>query len=174
MATQAVAWRSLTPVQRDGWSSLGLQMTRTDSLGQTYTLSGFQAYGSVNNNRSLAGDAAISVAPTFAIPAPLSGLIPTAVGPSVSLSVAFAPSPLGAAQHIFLWAGGPNSSGVLFTSFMKQILITGAAPVTPLDALADYVARWGGFVAGERITFAAMVYEAGFVSTPFLIATIAT
>src|SRR5882757_7200221 len=61
--TNAAGWRSITDAQRAGWLSLGLMISRTDSLGQTYTLNGFGAYCSVNNNKLDAGDAAVSDAP---------------------------------------------------------------------------------------------------------------
>ena len=43
MSANAAAWRALTQNQREGWMSLGLMMNRTDSLGQSYNLTGFQS-----------------------------------------------------------------------------------------------------------------------------------
>lgn len=173
LSTQAAAWRNLTALQRDGWAALGLQMTRTDSLGQTYDLTGFQAYVSINSNNSVAGNSAVSAAPTFLTPAALSGLLPTIVG-STSFSVAFAPSPLAAGQRIFLYASNHSSVGVNFQQNFKLITVSSAAATTPLDVFTDYQARWGDPLAGERVTISGLVYDTGFTSPAFLISTIAT
>src|SRR5439155_109028 len=50
LSVNSAAWRALTAAQRAGWNDLAASMTRTDSLGQTYSLTGFQSYCSVNNN----------------------------------------------------------------------------------------------------------------------------
>src|SRR6266487_1522274 len=71
MTTNAAAWRTITDAQRAGWSDLGSQISRSDSLGQTYTLNGFGAYTSVNNNLLDAGDAALTDAPAIITPADL-------------------------------------------------------------------------------------------------------
>jgi hypothetical protein len=71
MTTNAAAWRALTDAQRAGWLSLGAMISRTDSLGQTYTLNGFAAYCSVNNNKLAAGDAVVSDAPAIVTPGDL-------------------------------------------------------------------------------------------------------
>ena len=46
-------WRTLSQAQRDGWSFLGDQMTRLDTQGQSYTLTGLQAFTSINMNRDV-------------------------------------------------------------------------------------------------------------------------
>lgn len=65
MTTLSQGWRALTAVQRAGWTALGLTMIRTDSLGVTYTLTGLQAYTSLNRNLLYLGQTAISAAPTL-------------------------------------------------------------------------------------------------------------
>lgn len=59
------AYRSLTDAQRAAWRNLGTSMVRTDSLGQTYTLTGLQAYTSVNLNLLTYGGARVSDAPAL-------------------------------------------------------------------------------------------------------------
>src|SRR5213594_7639 len=67
-SVNSAAWRALTAAQRAGWADLGTSMTRTDSLGQTYALTGFQAYCSLNNNNLAAGNAVVSDAPVLTTP----------------------------------------------------------------------------------------------------------
>lgn len=69
LTNRASEWRALTETQRAAWKNLGAAMTRLDPLGQTYTLSGFQAYCSVNRNLVFIGSATVSDAPALALPA---------------------------------------------------------------------------------------------------------
>jgi hypothetical protein len=78
LTTLAGGWRALTDAQRAGWTALGAEMIRSDSLGQPYTLTGFQAYQSVNRNLSTVGGATVSAAPAFALPAALTSITITA------------------------------------------------------------------------------------------------
>lgn len=72
LANYSSNYRQLTQAQRDGWIALGAQMTRTDSLGQTYTLTGQQAYISVNRNLVTVGGTPTASAPSIAgVPAAL-------------------------------------------------------------------------------------------------------
>jgi hypothetical protein len=59
------AYRGLSEAQRAAWTALGAQITRTDSLGEPYTLNGIQAYVSSNRNRYTTGLAVISDAPAL-------------------------------------------------------------------------------------------------------------
>lgn len=77
-ASISQGWRALTSAQRAGWTALGLQMTRQDSQGVTYTLDGSQAYQSVNRNLSTVGGALLSNAPAYAEPTTLTALTITA------------------------------------------------------------------------------------------------
>ncbi len=44
LATIAGLWRSLTQAQRDGWEQYAATVTFTNSLGQPYTITGFQHF----------------------------------------------------------------------------------------------------------------------------------
>lgn len=72
MTTLSQAWRGLTSAQRAGWATLGAQMTRTDSLGIVYDLTGFMAFISINRNKNTVGAATVSTdAPAHSPPASL-------------------------------------------------------------------------------------------------------
>lgn len=60
------AWKDLTPAQRTGWAALGAQMTRQDSLGQAYNLTGLQAFTSLNMNLKTLSASALFDAPILA------------------------------------------------------------------------------------------------------------
>jgi len=64
-------WRMLTDAQRAGWTALGTSMIRTDSLGQSYNMTGLQAYESVNRTLTVIGAAQVNTAPVYTAPAAL-------------------------------------------------------------------------------------------------------
>lgn len=74
----ASAWRGLTAAERLAWAALGSTMLRSDSLGNPYTLTGQQAYISVNRFIRLYGGAAVTTAPTLLIPTAITSFTVTA------------------------------------------------------------------------------------------------
>lgn len=74
----SAAWRALTDIQRAGWAALGASMSRVDSLGQTYNLTGLQAYTSVYRNLVTIGVAPLSAAPALTEPTTLTSITITA------------------------------------------------------------------------------------------------
>jgi hypothetical protein len=175
LAGNASAWRALTDAQRAGWAGLALQISRTDSLGQTYQPTGSQAYVSVNNNNLAAGDAVVSDAPALATPSALTSVTVTATsGGTPALSVAFTPTPLGAGLRAFCYASPQRSAGRSFNADMRLIQVSAAAGTSPLDILSDYTARFGALVAGMKIFVSVAVFDGGFLSIPTLATTIIT
>lgn len=170
MQTNADAWKALTATQREGWGALGAQIIRTDSLGQNYDLTGFQAYCSVNNNNLAAGNAVVPDAPLFTIPAPITTVTPTIT--SASYSVAWTPTPLAAGERIFIFASPMRSAGRTFESDFRLISVGAAASASPSNVLAAYQARFGNPVTGSRIFTQVQRYAAGFLSVPILNSTV--
>lgn len=165
MSTNAAAWRALNDGQRAGWLSLGLQITRTDSLGQTYDLNGFGAYCSVNNNNLDAGNAAVADAPALVTPPDL--LTATITLTAAAFSVAYTATPLGAGVRLFIRCSPQRSAGVKFNGDYRIIAITAAAAASPANILAAYTAKFGVPVVGNRIFLSLQTYQAGFMGSPF-------
>lgn len=158
----AAAWRALTDLQRAGWESLGASMQRTDSLGQTYTLNGFMAFVSVNNNKVAAGDAVVSDAPERITPS-----TPTVLTLDVAadtFDVTLAPDPLPANTRAFIFASPQRSAGRQFEGDLRLIEATAAAADSPIDILTPYTARFGVPVVGNRIFVSVHAYRGGFLS----------
>jgi hypothetical protein len=170
MQTNADSWKALTATQRDGWANLGLYWSRTDPLGQSYTLTGFQAYCSVNNNNLAAGNAVVADAPAYAPPAPLTTLTPTISAASVS--IAYTVTPLAAGARLFISMSPMRSAGRTFEGDLRLISVTAAAAASPASILTSYQARFGTPVTGSRIFTSAAVYLAGFMSAPLFTSTI--
>lgn len=160
----ADAWRSITGAQRTGWADLGLQIQRTDSLGQVYTLSPLQAFMSINGERLSAGDAVVNDAPLMDLPNPLVTLTPSAT--VSTFSVAYTVTPLAAGQRVLVFASPQRSAGRSFESDYRLIFTSAAAAASPANIFAAYVTRFGAPVVGAKIFVSASVYAAGFVSQP--------
>jgi len=165
-ATNGAAWRALTDVQRAGWESLGAMIQRTDSLGQTYTLNGFLAYVSVNNNNSAAGNAVVADAPTFLTP---DGITTTTITlTAAALSVAYTATPLPAGVRLFTFVSPQRSAGRAFEGDLRLLAVSAAAAASPADLFTAYQTRFGTPVVANRIFFGFQLYKAGFLSGSML------
>lgn len=71
-------WRGLTANQRAAWTALGLEITRTDTLGVPYTLTGLQAYTSFYRTAKYIGGTALSDAPALVAVTAVASVTPTA------------------------------------------------------------------------------------------------
>lgn len=145
-------------------------MTRTDSLGQTYSLTGLQAYVSVNRNLNTVGAAALGFAPAFSPP---SGLLTAAATATVTgdvLTVAYTATPLATGCKLVVWATRPLSAGINFQQkgAYKIIKVSAAAAASPMDLFDEYTAIYGFLLAGQKILFKAQVIDTvtGLASTP--------
>jgi len=142
-------------------------MTRTDSLGQTYTLSGFAAYCSVNNNKVAAGDAVVSAAPAIVTPTGI--LTATVTLTNAAFSIAYTATPLGAGVRLFAFCSPQRSAGRNFESDYRLIAVSAAAAASPANIFTAYSARLGTPVTGNKIFMQLQTYSGGFVGQPFLV-----
>lgn len=168
MSSNAAAWRSLTDNQRAGWATLGLNITRVDKLGQTYTLNGFQAFCSVNNNLLASGGTVIQDAAGVTVPPVL--LTVTITLTNAVLSVAYTATPLGAGQKLLSYVSPPQSPGRAFNKNYRLLAVSAAAAASPANLFAAFSAKFGVPVTGERVFFRFCVSQAGFVGQPFDVA----
>lgn len=166
LAGLAEIWDLLTDVQRAGWSSLGNSMTRTDSLGQAYSLTGLQAYISVNSTNLTAGNAVVSAAPALSTPGSLLTVTPTLT--SAAFSIAYTATPLAAGARAFIFCSPQRSAGRSFEADYRLIAVTAAAAASPANIFTAYSARLGTPVTGNKIFMQLQVYTLGFLSAPIL------
>lgn len=166
MADFATEWRGLTATQRAGWAALGDSMTRTDGLGQTYTLTGLQAYASVNANRASAGYGSISDAIALEIPDPLTSISLTLT--TAAFTVGYDPSPIGGSDRLLLYASKQVSAGKSYQSDVRLTAVSSFGVATPYDFKTEYEARHGALVLGNRIFVEVRIWKSGFVSAAVL------
>lgn len=162
LSAYAALWRGLTSAQRAGWNDLGGSMTRTDALGQTTTLTGFQAYVSCNTNNVAAGNAAVSDAPSLITPTSLLTMVITLT--AASFSIAYTATPLGAGARCVTYVSPQVSAGKTFNKDYRALQWSAAAAASPVNALAAYTARFGVPVVGNRIFVSLKCYLGGFLS----------
>lgn len=156
MAAAASGWSGLTATQRQNWSTYAESLDGTNAVGDTKRLSGMNAYVAANSLRFLAGQAALSNAPT------LSGkgtFTPPGSAPSVSegdnevtIDITLTDSWAATAGGVlFFYVGQPVSAG---TSFYKGPWNLYALQVRGVSAPTDplVLARIGSEVpiVGQR------------------------
>ena len=162
MSANAASWRTLTSAQRAGWKSLGLSITRTDSLGQVYNMNGFMAYCSVNNVLDEMGSAALADAPELDTP---DALLTVAITLStVAFSLAYTVTPMPADTKLFVYASPQVSAGREFNGDFRFLFSSAAAAASPANILAAYTAKFGVPVTGNRIFVSLVAARGGFLS----------
>lgn len=166
LALNSAAWRALTSAQRAAWIGLGLMMVRSDSLGQSYSLQGNQAYASVNNNRVLTSLTPVADAPGLATPDAVATVTVTLT--AASFSIAYTATPLPAATFLAVYASPQRSAGRNYESDFRLMKVSAAAAASPLAILAEYTAKFGVPVVGNKIFIVVKTVTLGFESGPFL------
>lgn len=152
LSDYAQSWRGLGTVNQDGWDSLGAQMTRTDSLGQSYTLTGFQAFVSVNCQLKAAGMAEVSSAPILDTAPELLTLTLTA-NEVPEMDLAYTATGGAADNKLIITATPPISAGIQRpkASLFKQIKAVAGNVATPIDIQSDYENVFGAPLTGSRV-----------------------
>ena len=150
----ATHWgQTLTQAQRDGWVVFAENFPITDVFGDSLVLSGAQGYTRINSRLLAAGQTRIDTAPSDQAVTDLtsaSAVIELTGGTAV---ITFAPTPVGANDHVQVFATPGVSPGVSFMKNKLRLLVTSsAAQATGLDVATEYIARFGALpVAGQKV-----------------------
>ena len=142
-------------------------MHRTDPLGQDYTLTGFQAYASVNIIRVQCGLAVVDDAPALQTPDSIESCTPTLSAEEFSL--AYTPTPLGAGEYLFVYCSPQRSQGRSYEGDCRLIEVSAAAQASPFDVLDSYQARFGVPVLNNRIFVEVRRAKLGFLSAALVV-----
>lgn len=143
----------------NAWNALGAQMNRTNSLGQSYTLTGINVYNELNGNLLNAGEAKIDVAPSKSldnVPAIDNFVIDAVATPGTEdLTVNFA-TPIAADEKMIIESTGIIPNGVRYFKNFKQFAILDNAKVTGDSIETEFIARFGAIpTLGEKAVFRA-------------------
>jgi hypothetical protein len=156
-------WRTLSEGIRAEWRALADELTRSDTLGLTYRLTGLQAYLQFNLWRALLQiPIQDNAPPQLDAPSPIS-ISRVSVDPNDELlEVAFTPTPYAGA--IAIWATAPFSRGINFVAPSRYRIVRIARPAAFGGTLAspqsfgdEYRDKFGiplGELVGKRIAVA--------------------
>jgi hypothetical protein len=139
-------------------------MNRSDSLGQSYNLTGFLAYVSVNNNLVAAGQGTISAAPALSTPSTILTAVITLT--AASMSIAYTPTPMPTGTYLFSYVSPQRSAGRNFEGDFRLLAVSAAAAASPAVLLTAYTAKFGVPVVGNKIFFSFRSMFGGFLSGP--------
>lgn len=164
------AWQGLTEDIRRAWATFAQNNPMVDRLGQTQILTGHQAFV-----KTIIRQVRLGGSPTF-LP-PVAGPPPALATVSLTCDISeeeaplvFTETPLEAGMKLVVEAAVVHSAGIAYVkNLYKQILISDAAQVSPLDLFAALTERFGTLQAGNRIFVKVSVGDSatGLVSSPF-------
>jgi hypothetical protein len=151
IATLSAQYRTLGAEAIEGWTQLGAQIVRRDSLGQEYTLSGLQAFTSVNRVRYLFDKAFVTTAPTLDDPP----AILTAAFGSITdeaMTVVLTPDDWAVGQGlIFEFTAGVSPGRLFFPRSEYRFLQAVDGPDSPVDVFSAYKDLFNTPAADTRI-----------------------
>lgn len=150
------AYRALTQNQRDGWTALGSQTPRQNTLGDSYTLTGAQAYIAYNLPILALGGTAVDDAPALADVFAFTFSTVT-VDQVDGVDITYT-SAGGATDYLQIWATAPVSAGRQFFRKSEYKLLGSLAgnAASPQDLTTIYQAVYGlvaDIAAGQKISF---------------------
>jgi hypothetical protein len=167
-------WRTLSEGIRAEWRALADELTRSDTLGLTYRLTGLQAYLQFNLWRALLQiPIQDNAPPQLDAPSPIS-ISRVSVDPDDELlEVAFTPTPYAGA--IAIWATAPFSRGINFVAPSRYRIVRIARPAAFGGTLAspqsfgdEYRDKFGiplGELVGKRFAVALTPISYGAANT---------
>lgn len=151
-------WATLNEPEQASWAAWAALHPRTDSLGSVVTMTGAQAFNSVNCLLVGIGLAAVSVPPADPLPDPPA--IGVVAIEATLATVAFTPTPVPAATSLVIFGSPPVSLGTRFFRDFRYLIRVAPAGVTPANVFTAMVGKWGTPSFGQRYAFRAKLVRA--------------
>lgn len=150
-ATSPLWTEDLTESERQAWRDLAATQDTTDQWGATYPLTGIALFTRVNTQRMAAGLSPLITAPADqAVTSPTLASLTITAGPT--LTVAWTPNPAPANHRVKIWLTPPMSAGTSVAQHRYLLIDTSsAAPSSPLDVSAEYLAVFSGLSSGKKV-----------------------
>ena len=146
----------LTEQQREAWRQFAAAFPIVDVFGNTVALTGIAAFQRINRVRQELG-----LSPLLDPPANMDVTPPetaelqiayAGTPPTLSLKVAFTPSPTPTGHHVEVFATKPLSAGKAFVSSELRLIAISPTPQTsPYDITSAYIAKFGEPAVGAKI-----------------------
>lgn len=149
------AWRGLSTAVIAEWNSIASSYVRSNSLGNSTTLTGAQLYNklSINLTNINPSGGVVSAAPSAPVSVAACGISSCTASPTTFVCVG-SEAAVPAATTLFIFASKPVSAGKSFFGKKTYRFIAVEAAATSLTALSiftAYSARFGAPTAGARI-----------------------
>ncbi len=159
LATLSQNWQGLVAAERQGWESWASQNPRVDALGQSFTMSGAQAYVSLNARIRADGGTLQTSPPIIPAPDAFTTLdLETDIGLG-DFEINFTPA-LASGDKISLWAAIVNSPGITYVeNLYRHIGMSPADQASPYDIESIVAARLGTLVVGQTVHVKAGAYD---------------
>jgi hypothetical protein len=161
LATFSRLYADLSDDEKQAWSNWSKVNLVRDVFGQQQTLTAHQCFIRLNWALVRSGDTAISLPPTAAAPSGFSSLSVTASAGTGTVSVTFAPSPLGADERAWVWVALVDSPGRTYVRNLERLTyISAKAATSPLAIGPAVISRFGSLSEGQVIHVRLVRYDA--------------
>lgn len=154
LSTYSQQWRTLTEAQRKAWNAAVSNWAKTDIFGDIKNPTGLNLFIKLNINIANVGGVAIVDPPLPASTGIWEDLTLNMDASATTMNLGFVENTDMSGQEIVIEATPPMSPGKDFvkTEFRQIMTYTGggSSPVTGLAAA--YIAKFGAFPAGQKVT----------------------
>jgi len=152
LASLSSNWRNLTDHQAQAWELFASESPVTDRLGKQILLSGHQTYIAINARLLNWAQAPLTIPPVGDAPDPLTSLSFACDTVGSTCPVAFAPTPLGAAESLELYACVTQSAGIRYVqNLYAYFYISAVASGSPADLFTALETRFGELQPGMKL-----------------------
>lgn len=169
MTQMTQAWQNLTAAQRLSWNQWANATPIVGALGESQQLTGHAAFVGVNCRLDCLAAAPITAPPITPAPAPLGSLGMTPDKTAGTCFLAYTPTPIGAAERLWITATQQPSAGKTWVeNLLKGLIYSGLAEVSPFDAITGIEGRIGALVIGQTLHIKCFVIDnaTGLLSAP--------
>lgn len=145
-------WRGLTQTQRNSWNSAVSNYTSTDIFGDIKKPSGSNLYVKLNANLDRIAVAAIDNPPLPQAVEPVLTVSAAAAVGAGQFDVVFTPAPVPADVKFVIRATAQVSPGRNYLkNEFRDLHVIGPGAPSPQDMSAQYAARFGDIIEGQKI-----------------------
>jgi len=162
------AWGTLDVTKRLAWKVWAQNNPITDRLGDKRILSGAMAYVQCNARLQPLGWPTFDVPPVVPAPSALTSLSITASVATQNVTVAFAPSPIGAAHMLWICGCKTPTPTINYIKNLLRWLDADTVLVGTPYTLTAFATKLGALTLGERAIVWCSVFDTatGLLSTP--------
>ncbi len=156
LSTASGRWSTLTDTERQAWVDWAINNPLQNVLGQSYTLTGHQAYVWHETRVLDQGLADITDPPTGPVPSALTSMT-VSLTSDTAISIVFTPTPLGAPQALYAWqgppqglTGDPNFAQATLIGYSAQAAASPVVMTLPKPVVSGFTSNfWVGAANGE-------------------------